>query len=101
MARDHDAELAEQIAMQARMDALLDRILDRLPGVESTGEEDLVLMLDGPFGVEWRRGREPHEAPPAAWEQVVLELGEDVAVGFHLDPVWAEDAAEHAEGGAL
>jgi hypothetical protein len=48
MARDHDAPLAEQIAMQQRRDALLDRILDGLPARDQAGE--LVFLLGGPFG---------------------------------------------------
>ena len=53
-------------------------------------------MLDGPFGVDWRAGRGPQQAPPAAWEPIVLELGEAVAVAFHLDPLWADDPADVA-----
>jgi hypothetical protein len=87
MARDHDAPLAEQIAMQQRRDALLDRILDGLPARAQA--EELVFLLGGPFGVDWQTGREPHEAPPPSWEQVVLELGETLAVA--LEPIWTDD----------
>jgi hypothetical protein len=89
MARDHDAELAEQIAMQERRDALLDRILDGLPPRDQ--DQELVFLLDGPFGVDWRTGREPHEAPPPSWEPIVLELGVTVAVAVALEPIWADD----------
>jgi hypothetical protein len=87
MARDHDTQLAEQIAMQQRRDALLDRILDGLPARDQA--EELVFLLGGPFGVDWQTGREPHEAPPPSWEQVVLELGETLAVA--LEPIWTDD----------
>jgi hypothetical protein len=89
MTRDHDAELAEQVAMQERRDALLDRILDGLPARDRA--EELVFLLDGPFGIDWRAGREPHEAPPPSWEPIVLELGEAVAVALHLEPIWTDD----------
>jgi hypothetical protein len=90
MARDHDAELAEQIAMQERMDALLDRILDGLPTRDQ--DQELVFLLDGPFGVDWWAGREPHEAPPPSWEPIVLELGMTVAAALHLEPAWTDDS---------
>jgi hypothetical protein len=89
MARDHHAQLAEQIAMQQRRDALLDRILDGLPARDQA--EELVFLLDGPFGVDWQTGQEPHEAPPPSWEPIVLELGEALAVGLHLEPIWTDD----------
>jgi hypothetical protein len=94
MTRDHDAELAEQEAMFDQADALLDRILDSFPPQDQ--DQELVFLLDGPFGVDWTAGREPHEAPPASWEPIVLELGEDVAVALHLDPLWADDPADFA-----
>jgi hypothetical protein len=94
MTRDHEAERAEQEAMTMQADALLDRILDGLPPRDQ--DHELVFLLDGPFGVDWRTGREPHEAPPPAWEPIVLELGEPVAVAFHLDPLWADDPADYA-----
>jgi hypothetical protein len=89
MTRDHDPELAEQVAMQERMDALLDRILDGLPTRDQ--DEELVFLLDGPFGIDWRTGREPHEAPPPSWEPIVLELGMTVAVALHLEPTRTDD----------
>jgi hypothetical protein len=94
MTRDHEAERAEQEAMTIRADALLDRSLDDLPARDQ--DHELGLLLAGPFGVDWTARREPHEAPPAAWEPIVLELGEPVAVAFHLDPLWADDPADYA-----
>jgi hypothetical protein len=93
MTRDHEAEVAEQVAMTMRADRLLDAIVD---GRAWTLHDELVFMLDGPFGVDWRAGRGPQQAPPAAWEPIVLELGEAVAVAFHLDPLWADDPADVA-----
>jgi hypothetical protein len=93
MTWDHDAERAEQVAMTMRADRLLDAILD---GHAWTLQDELVFMLDGPFGVDWRAGRDPQQAPPAAWDPTVLELGEAVAVAFHLDPLWADDPADFA-----
>jgi hypothetical protein len=89
MARDHDAQLAEQIAMQQRRAAWLDRILDGRPARDQA--EELVFLLGGPFGVDWRTGREPHAAPPPSWEPVVLEFGEALAVAVDLEPIWTDD----------
>ena len=91
MARDHDAQLAEQLALQQRRAARLDRILDGWPARDQA--EELVFLLGGPFGVDWQTGQEPHAAPPPSWEQVVLELGEAVAVAVavHLEPIWTYD----------
>jgi hypothetical protein len=89
MARDHDAQLAEQLATQQRSDALLDRILDGRPARDQA--EELVFLLGGPFGVDWQTGREPHEAPPPSSEPIVLELGEALAVAVHLEPIWTDD----------
>jgi hypothetical protein len=60
MTRDHDAELAEQVAMTMRADRLLDAILD---GRAWTLQDELVFLLDGPFGVDWRTGRDPQHRP--------------------------------------
>jgi hypothetical protein len=94
MTRDQDAELAEQVAMQERRDALLDRILDGLPTRDQA--EELVFLLDGSFGIDWRAGREPHEAPPPSWEPIVLELGITVAVALHLEPTWTHEDGDDA-----
>jgi hypothetical protein len=96
MTRDHEEQLAEQVAMFEQADALLDRILDSLPAPDQDQDEELGLLLAGPFGVDWRTGQRPHEAPPPSWEPIVLELGEAVAVAFHLDPLWADDPADLA-----
>jgi hypothetical protein len=68
MARDHDAPLAEQLAMQQRRAALLDRILDGRPARDQA--EELVFLLDGPFGVDWQTGQSPmrhRRRPGSRW----------------------------------
>jgi hypothetical protein len=54
--------------------------------------DDLPFLLAGPFGVDWRVGHPPVEAPATSWEPTVLELGHAVAEALHLDPLWTDDA---------
>jgi hypothetical protein len=94
MTQDHYPEqLSEDELAIFRTDALLDAIIDGRPW---TVEDDLRFLLAGPFGVDWRAGHPPTEAPATSWEPTVLELGHAVAEAMHLDPLWADDPADYA-----
>ena len=84
---DQDQELTEDEVCILRADALLDAIIDDRPW---THEDDLRFLLAGPFGIDWRAGHPPTEAPPTSWEPTVLELGHAVAEALHLDPLWSD-----------
>jgi hypothetical protein len=76
MTQDHPEQLtADEVAI-SRTDALLDAIIDGRPW---TVEDELRFLLAGPFGVDWRTGHPPTEAPATSWEPTVLELGHAVA----------------------
>jgi hypothetical protein len=93
MTPDHPTQLTpDQLAIR-RTDAVLDAILDGRPW---TSEDELALMLAGPFGIDWRPGHPPTDAPPPSWEPIVLELGHEVAEALHLDPIWDDDPADYA-----
>jgi hypothetical protein len=87
--QEQDQELTEDEAAFLRSSRLLDAILDGRPW---TVEGDLRFLLAGPFGVDWRAGHPPVEAPATSWEPTVLELGHAVAQALHLDPLWSNDA---------
>jgi hypothetical protein len=94
MTQDHQPEplTADEVAI-FHTDALLDAIADGRPW---TVQDDLRFLLAGPFGVDWRAGHPPTEAPATSWEPTVLELGHAVAEAMHLDPLWADDPADRA-----
>jgi hypothetical protein len=94
MTQDHHPEqlTADELCIR-RTDALLDAIIDGRPW---TVEDDLRFLLAGPFGVDWRAGHPPTEAPAISWEPAVLELGHGVAEAMHLDPLWSDDPADDA-----
>jgi hypothetical protein len=93
MTPDHPTQLtADELAI-LRVDAVLDAIVDGRP---LRVEDALALMLAGPFGVDWRAGPPPRDAPPTSWEPIVLELGQAVAEALHLDPIWDDDPADYA-----
>jgi hypothetical protein len=89
MTQDHPEQLTEDELCILRADALLDAIIDDRPW---TVEDDLRFLLAGPFGVDWRPGHPPIEAPATTWEPTVLELGHTVAEAMHLNPLWVDDA---------
>jgi hypothetical protein len=90
MTPDHPEQLtADEVAI-LHVSAVLDAIAD---GRAWTTEDDLRFLLAGPFGVDWRAGHPPIEAPPTSWEPTVLELGHTVAEALHLDPIWDDDPA--------
>jgi hypothetical protein len=91
--QDQDKRLTEDEVCILRVDALLDAIIDGRPW---TVQDDLRFLLAGPFGVDWRAGHPPTEAPATSWEPTVLELGQAVAEALHLDPLWADDPADYA-----
>jgi hypothetical protein len=93
MTQDHPEQLTEDEVAILRVDALLDAIADGRPW---RVEDDLRFLLAGPFGVDWRAGHPPVEAPPTSWEPTVLELGHLVAGAMHLDPLWSDDCADDA-----
>ena len=80
MTPDHPEQLTEDEVAIFRTDALLDAIIDGRPW---THEDDLPFLLTGPFGVDWRAGHPPVEAPATTWEPTVLELGSRVARSLH------------------
>jgi hypothetical protein len=84
----HPQQLTEDELCIFRVDAVLDAIIDGRPW---TVEDDLRFLLAGPFGIDWRAGHPPTEAPPTTWEPTVRELGHAVAQALHLDPLWADD----------
>jgi hypothetical protein len=86
-------QLTEDELCILRSDALLDAIIDGRPW---TVEDDLRFLLAGPFGVDWRAGRPPLEAPATSWEPTLLELGHAVAEAMHLDPLWSDDGVDDA-----
>jgi len=88
MTPDHDTQLTRDEVTFLHANAVLDAIVDGRPW---TDEDDLALMLAAPFGVDWRTGQYPVEAPPTSWEPIVLELGHQVAEALHLDPIWDDD----------
>jgi hypothetical protein len=89
----HPEQLTTDEVCILRADALLDAIID---GRLWTAEDDLGFLLAGPFGVDWRTGHPPVEAPAISWEPTVLELGHAVAEALHLDPLWTDDGADDA-----
>jgi hypothetical protein len=93
MTQDHSEQLTQDEVAILRVDGLLDAIAHGRPW---RVEDDLRFLLAGPFGVDWRAGRVPIEAPPTTWESTVLELGHDVAEAMWLDPLWGDDPAEYA-----
>ena len=66
MTQDHHPQqlTADKVAI-FRTDAVLDAIIDGRPW---RVEDDLRFLLAGPFGVDWRAGHPPTEAPPTSWE---------------------------------
>ena len=84
MTQDHHPEqlTADELAIFLT-DALLDAIIGGRPW---TVHDDLRFLLAGPFGVDWRAGRPPLEAPPTSWEPTVLELGHAVAEAMQVEP---------------
>ncbi|HET6815125.1 MAG TPA: hypothetical protein VFJ69_14175 [Actinomycetota bacterium] len=95
MTQDHyrlEQHSADELAV-FRTDALLDAIIDGRPW---TVEDDLGFLLAGRFGVDWRAGHPPIEAPPTSWEPTVLELGYAVAEAMHLDPLRGDDPPDDA-----
>jgi hypothetical protein len=75
MTPDHPEQLTADEVAVFPADALLDAIIDGRP---CTVEDDLRFLLAGPFGVDWRAGRPPLEAPATSWEPTLLELGHAV-----------------------
>jgi hypothetical protein len=90
---DPDQEWTEAELAFLRANALLDAVID---GPRRRDLEELVYLLGGPFGVEWRAGQLPIPAPATSWEPTVLELGHPVAEAMHLDPLWGDDPADYA-----
>jgi hypothetical protein len=90
---DQDQELTEDELCILRANAFLDAVIDGRPWRR---EDELVFLLAGPFGVDWRAGHPPTEAPPTSWEPTVLELGQAVAEALHLNPLWSDDSADDA-----
>ena len=93
MTPDHPTQLTPDELAIRRTDAVLDAIVDGRPW---TLQDELALMLAGPFGIDWRAGHPPLEAPATCWEPTVLELGYAVAQAMHLDPLWADDPTDEA-----
>jgi hypothetical protein len=89
MTQDHLEQLTPDQVASCHIDAVLDAIIGGRPW---TVEDDLRFLLAGPFGVDWRAGHPPTEAPATSWEPAVLELGHAVAEAMHLDPLWTDDA---------
>jgi hypothetical protein len=88
MTQHHPNQLtADELTIRA--DTVLDAILDGRPW---TLQDELALLLAGPFGIDWRTGHPPLEAPPTSWEPTVLELGHAVTEALHLDPLWSDNA---------
>ena len=94
MTQDHHPQqlTTDEVAI-LHVDAVLDAIIDGRPW---TVEDDLRFLIAGLFGVDWRAGHPPTEAPPTTWEPTVLELGHAVAEAMHLDPLWADDPDDYA-----
>ena len=88
MTQDREQLTEDEVAFLGA-DALLDAIEAGRPW---RVEDELRFLLAGPFGVDWRTGHPPLEAPPTTWEPTVLELGHAVAEAVHLDPLWTDDA---------
>ena len=88
---EHQAQPAGRV--RTTIGALLDAIIDGRPW---TIQDDLPFLLAGPFGVDWRAGHPPTEAPATSWEPTVLEVGHAVAEALHLDPLWSDDPTDDA-----